>query len=353
MYATEGDVKKCVSDENECGHKILRNNGMSECFEKCPADYAFVSGLYCVKTCASGCYEREGEKLICKTEKCELAQYDSQYNLFECVARCAEPDKTFQLNGNCRSYCSTGQYREEPEGYLNCTRCEQNEYLQPSSISGYYECVSACPDNISFVNRTCVGSCEYYAQNGSALACLEYCPLYVLRQDGRKMCVREADCPGVIDGDQCIEKCSDPELMIYQHPSSGASYCVAREQCSAYYEGSKKCLDACDPGDGYYLEGTIRRCVKACGSGMTMSNSQLCVSTAQNKAIGLTTLITVLLVIIVIGVSLLLICRRWRQAKRKLAKSVSDGIQLVNAQPSEQKVSRGRKQTRLSRVSKY
>lgn len=61
--------------------------------------------------------------------------------------------------------------------------------------------------------------------------------------------------------------------MIYQYPGTGISYCVTKEQCSAYYEGSDKCLDSCDPNDGYYLEGTVRRCVKACGPGMIISNS--------------------------------------------------------------------------------
>ena len=145
------------------------------------------------------------------------------------------------------------------------------------------------------------------------------------------MCINESDCLDVIDGNECVQKCSNEDSMIYLSPASGASYCIAKEQCSAYYEGSDRCQDACDPSDGYYLEGTIRKCVKDCGTGMTISNSQLCVSVAHNKAIKITTLTTVLVVVAIIGVSLLIIFLKRQKVKTTLAKSVSNGVQLVNS----------------------
>ena len=256
----------------------LINGG--ECLDKCPKEYNFIGGNVCLNNCSIN--YGEYYKFVEEVDKGN----NEKYNIYECKQSCEGKLITYN-NKECLDECPENYYKSMNNICYEKCNLDLDYPFSTKNDKNELVCEKQChKDEPNFgSDKICKVSCSDFKESNITDydgACVSECTnqFYNYLEDWK--CVDKCSNKKYITKDlKCVDTCAFPNNYIEENE--------CKDKCESYHfykqieeNGVKQfqCVLRCD-SDEYYYE-TEKKCLKNCGNGKIIQNTQICINTCPN-----------------------------------------------------------------------
>ncbi|KAL4512337.1 hypothetical protein ABPG72_005339 [Tetrahymena utriculariae] len=297
-------INNCDSCKNssqceKCSESFYLRLDTYQCVNKCPYGYS-LKGTSCIKCisncqtcsdmnsceqCRQGYYLNSDKQCVsCQVNNCDVCQDTSN--------QCQVCSLGFILSLNqssCIKQCPDGQFSQQSNGNLICSKCSQNCSLCIDNT----QC-NKCQQGFTLINKQCVqcnvqqcSQCENSVQlcdqcsqslylNSNQLKCVSQCQADEYLDSTLKMCKKcHQNCKKCQSDSMCLE-CKSPYLL------NDTNKCI---QCdpSHYFDFQSKICTFCDESNGNFIDNNVcKKCNYTCQTCSGISISQ-CLTCPTNR----------------------------------------------------------------------